>query len=418
MFFALFYVVLVIVRPHEYPAYVQEQWPILPIALILALIERAIGGRWRFDEPQYYLLAMFLVTMMLSVAVNGWPGGAIVQLTQFGPAVAAFVLLSNAMTTPARVRRAMAVFVLSACVLAADGVHQVQTGFGWTGVPPQEDGRIQYIGIFSDPNDMGLIFAAFLPFALHLGGRGGWLGLVRLFWYGAAALLLYGIYLTASRGAMLAVAMMLGVWVWRHRGAITAMVVAAGGMLAMSALPSRMQELDASESSAAGRIDAWYEGMQMFVSHPLLGVGPGNFTEYNYLTAHNSFVLVLAETGFIGFTIWLAFVIYGFRMMYVFEKVQPDLPDATLAAAWEEDRVVGRVLFLSLCGFFTAAFFLSRSYIPVLYFLAAVVVGEYTNARERFPSLPRFSLERDALRLLGWSVGAIVCLYLLVRVLL
>jgi len=299
------------------------------------------------------------------------------------------------------------------------GVEQVETGIGWTGMPlVQDDGRIQYVGVFSDPNDLGLLFVSVLPMAFFLSTRGGMLGLARLFWLAAAALLLYGIYLTNSRGALLAVAFLVGFWLWLRRGMVTALVVGGAGLTAMTLLPSRLQELDASESSAAGRIDAWYEGLQMFISQPLFGVGAGNFTEHNYLTAHNSFVLALAETGFVGFTFWLAFVAYGFRMMLTLYRHKPELSDPDAEQSWKTERAIACTLLLALGAFCAAAFFLSRTYNIVLYLIAALIVAEYHGARERFPSLPDFPLGRDLVRIPLYAIAAIVAMYVLVRVLL
>ena len=57
-------------------------------------------------------------------------------------------------------------------------------------------------------------------------------------------------------------------------------------------------------------------------------MGADNFSDLNNLTAHNSFVLVLAETGIIGFTLWLAFVGYCFRMMLVVVRQRARVPGA------------------------------------------------------------------------------------------
>jgi len=419
MFFILIYIALVIVRPQEYPGLVEAGLPILSVALIVALLAWGISGRKSFAEPQYPLLLAFLAAVMFSEVANGWIGGALEQFWLFGPAVATFILLANALFTQQRVLIAMVTLVLCACVLAVHGVEQVETGIGWTGMPlVQDDGRIQYVGIFSDPNDLGLLFVSVLPMAFYLSSRGGLLGLARLFWLAAAALLLYGVYLTNSRGALLAVAALAGVWLWLRRGIVTAVVIGGLGLVGMTMLPSRLQDLDASESSAAGRVDAWYEGMQMFFSQPLFGVGAGNFTEHNYLTAHNSFVLVLAETGFVGFTIWLAFVGYCFRMMLTLYRHQPPLPDPVAEQSWNTERAIAGTMLLALCGFFAAAFFLSRSYTVVLYLLAALVVGEYSGARARFPSLPEFKLGRDAHRWPLIAIASIILLYIIIRVLL
>jgi O-antigen ligase len=201
------------------------------------------------------------------------------------------------------------------------------------------------------------------------------------------------------------------------------------------ALPSRMQELDVSEASAAGRVDSWYEGLQMFRQHPLLGVGADMYSELHSLTAHNSFVLVLAETGIVGFVLWLAFVGYCFRMMLVAVRQPPQAllageteydggdgrdagPDPEAVDAWFDDRDMALTLLLSLCGFFTAAFFLSRSYVIVLYLLAALVVAHYTGMRRRNPELPAFELQHDLLRWPLWAAAGVVGLYVLVKILL
>ena len=150
----------------------------------------------------------------------------------------------------------------------------------------------------------------------YLGSRGGFLGMRRLFWFCGCLLLCYGIYLTNSRGSFLAVVTMTAVYIWIQRGRVWAAMLGAGALVLLRLMPSRLDQLNVQESSASGRIDAWYEGMQMFITHPLLGVGAGQFTQHHYLTAHNSIILVLAETGIIGFALWFAFIGYGFWMMY------------------------------------------------------------------------------------------------------
>ncbi|MEP7041503.1 MAG: O-antigen ligase family protein [Dokdonella sp.] len=415
--FILVYLVLVLVRPQEYPELVDLNLPLLPVTLFLALVGWLLSKK-NFQAPQYLLICAFLLVMMLSQVANGWAGGAIEQLTHFGPVVASFVVMANAVNTPRRVVIVMAVFVLCSTILAVHGIEQAELGIGWTGMPLVEDGRIQYVGIFSDPNDLGLLFAAVIPMAFYLSTRGGWLGLLRLFWLAAAATLMYGVYLTASRGALLAVAAIIGAYIWRRYGRTAALVLGGLGFAAINMLPSRMQDMDASESSAAGRVDAWYEGIQMFMAQPFFGVGSGNFTEHNYLTAHNSFVLVLAEMGFFGFTVWLAFVGYGFMMTRAILRHQPTPEDDQDAAAWKLEQELAATLFVSQCGFYVAAFFLSRSYVILLYLLSALVVGDYASARQRFPSLPVFSLNGQLMRWPMIAAGSIVALYILVRILL
>jgi len=413
----LLYLVLTIVRPQDYmPMLVGV--PLLPVVLMLSFACWLISHAKTFAAPQFLLLPAFLVVLMLSQVTNGWSGGAVDQLAKFGPTVIAFFVFAACCTNQQRVIVAMVVFVLCSIVLALHGVEQARTGLGWTGVPLSDDGRIQYVGIFNDPNDLGLLFAATLPMAFFLRQRSS-NNLLRWFWLAGAALLLYGTYLTNSRGAMLAVLVVAGVYVWYRRGIVTAGTLGIIGLACMKMLSSRMQELDAGEESAFGRVDAWYAGMHMFLSHPLFGIGAGNFTDYNDLTAHNSFVLVLAETGFLGFMLWLAFVGYAFWMMLTVLRHRPEAAmDPEQSKHWQDEQVMALALLLSLCGLFAAAFFLSRSYMIVLYLIAALVTGYYIGARQRFPGLPAFSLSNDWWRWVPATMGSIVGLYVLVAVLL
>ena len=458
----LLYVALTIVRPQDYMT-VLAGVPLLSVVLALAFVSWLASSAKTLAAPQFLLLPVFLLAMMASQVFNGWAGGAIDQIGQFGPIVAAFFVLATAVAAkPGRLRKAFVVFVLCTMLLALHGVDQKYAGVGWTGIGTVEDGRIQYVGIFKDPNDLGMLFVAVLPMAVFLSSGGGLLR--RLFWLAGAALLLFGIYLTNSRGAMLAVLVVGGGYLWHRRGPVVAGTLGVVGLLVMRLLSSRMQQLDADESSAAGRVDAWYQGFQMFRSDPLFGIGTGNFTEYNDLTAHNSFVLVLAETGFFGFVTWLAFVVYGFLMMatvlrcqtppraladeapaagpvpvvplplplpvadgmapprrtpvWLPAKAPADDQGAAAAADWAEARAQALTMLLSLSGLFAAAFFLSRSYTVVLYLVIALAVGHYVELRRRYPALRSFSLADEWWRWIPRAVIAIVTLGVIVIVLL
>jgi O-antigen ligase len=413
----LLYLVLTIIRPQDYmPAL--AGLPLLSGVMAGALGLWLLNRQKRLEAPQYLLLLLFTLTTAASVAVNngfteGWD-----ELRTFAPALIAFTILANAVDRPERASAVMQVFAACTTVLAVHGILQAKHHIGWTGVPLSEDNRIQYIGIFQDPNDLGLLFVSVIPMAAYLSTRGG---LQRLIWLACTTLMLYGVYLTKSRGAMLALAAIVGVYTWRKRGMVLAGTLGLACLVVMKLLSPRMQELNADESSAFGRVDAWYTGLHLFLEHPLLGVGTNNFTEYNDLTAHNSFVLVIAENGFVGYVLWLAFVCYGLWMSLTLVRYEPDaavLADADQAAAWRRERARGMTMLLAQVGFVAAAFFLSRSYIIVLYLLEALVLGQYLVARQSFPGLPQFSLKRDLLRWPILAAASIVVMFVLVRVLL
>ena len=180
-FFMLLYLVFVLVRPQDYPQWQNAGLPVLPILLVAAFLFWLPSRRKDLGAPQNLLLFAFLLVLMLSQIFNGWMGGAMAQLSSFGPALMTFLVLSHAVTERKRVTTTMALIVLCSVLLAIHGIEQAQIGVGWTGAELSQGTRIQYVGIFNDPNDLGLLFVIALPMALFLASRGGMLGLRRLF---------------------------------------------------------------------------------------------------------------------------------------------------------------------------------------------------------------------------------------------
>jgi hypothetical protein len=90
--------------------------------------------------------------------------------------VLAFFVLGHLAMDPARLRKLLVVFALCSLVLVAHGVEQAELGIGWTGVGLSQETRTQYVGIFNDPYDLGLLFVMVLPMALYLSRGGGLMG--------------------------------------------------------------------------------------------------------------------------------------------------------------------------------------------------------------------------------------------------
>ena len=86
MLFLLSWLALVLIRPQDYPALVDLSIPILPITLLGALGTWVLGReRKPLNQPTYLLFAVFIVIGMLTMAVNGWIGGALVRLLELLP---------------------------------------------------------------------------------------------------------------------------------------------------------------------------------------------------------------------------------------------------------------------------------------------------------------------------------------------
>jgi putative inorganic carbon (HCO3(-)) transporter len=169
------------------------------------------------------------------------------------------------------------------------------------------------------------------------------------------------------------------------------------------------RQLTGGDDSATGRVQAWSEGLQMLKAQPVLGVGYGQFVDHNALTAHNSFVLCFSETGLLGYFFWLGLLLASFiclRTMRALPLVEPIDTDITQWAG---------ILQLSLFAFLAAAFFLSRTFVPMLYLLLGLVVALLLITREAgrrvsLPPMPQFSM-----MLIASEIASIASIYVFIK---
>jgi len=433
-FYLLAYLAVLYLRPQEYvPSLIGTA--LVPASLLFAVALWLIAQPKNFEAPQHGLMLALAAAMGLSVLASGWMMGAIKVVTQFVPTLLVFYLVATSVDSLKRFREICLVLSLLSAVMALHGIEQAaqEGGIGWTGAEMIQ-GRITYLGFLNDPNDLAMAFLISLPLTLYLAR------VTDSFWlrhaaHAAAALTAYGIYLCNSRGSMLGLGAMLACWVSRRYGTLRGLLVLPVLLLGLLLLgPSRINEMAVDEESAAGRIDAWYAGFEMFREHPLLGVGSGQFTDYNPLTAHNSFVLALAEMGLLGYGIWMAILLVSAAMLWQVLTLAPlhvavPLPAADAAAGeepappeplplWSDVQRAGAALAYAFIGALVSAFFLSRSYVVFLYLLVALVVALHQLARRHWPELAPVRLGAMAGRLVMTPLVSIAALWLLTRILL
>jgi O-antigen ligase len=123
-----------------------------------------------------------------------------------------------------------------------------------------------------------------------------------------AALLLWTTYLTHSRGGLIALAAVALMAARKKLGTTASTALAAVFILGMIALDFTGGR-GISAADGADRLEAWANGLEMFKSAPIFGIGFNGFTDLYEITAHNSFVLCLAELGLLGSTLWMALLV-------------------------------------------------------------------------------------------------------------
>jgi O-antigen ligase len=133
-----------------------------------------------------------------------------------------------------------------------------------------------------------------------------------------------------------------------------------------------MAMVSSTEESAYGRVDAWYQAYQMFKDNPFFGVGQGMFTDFHNLTAHNSFVLVMAELGILGLFFFTALFYFPYHWLW---RNLFKVSDISLSP---EDIGSVSAAFASLTSVLISMFFISRSYI-LLPFMSVAYVSVLTR---------------------------------------
>lgn len=286
---------------------------------VIASLPNIKSSRYWKSSVQTFLLFGLIVAIAVSNVAHGWLGGVLESFRLFLPSAAVFFFLVVNATTARRLRIAALAAVAACLFVAIEGLIAYYTGYrGDTFLllnniySPQDDVigqiiRVRGAGFLSDPNDLAQILLVALPL-VFLAWQTGRCVANCLFVMLPAAVILWTVYLTHSRGGLIALAA-IGVMIARSKlGTAPSMVLSAVfiiGMLALDFTGGR----GISAADGADRLEAWANGLELFKSAPLFGIGFNTFTDQYDITAHNSFVLCLAELGVLGSTLWVALLV-------------------------------------------------------------------------------------------------------------
>lgn len=353
------------------------------VGMVTSGVGTLMKGRtsvWR--SPQLYFLIAFTLVLTLSPIIDRhWAGGAAIAFTEFSTAAIGYVLIVFSVDSIGKLRVLTVLMICLSITLVVEGALAYHYDmwaeqFIFTQVVGADvDGnqiilrRVRSLGNLNDPNDLAqaLIAASPLLWPFWRAGRKFHnFCLVVL----PSCVLLYGVFLTRSRGAatsILVIAMLFcyeKLTRFRKTATVVIPLVMALGFSVVGLSGGR--DISSGDESAAGRLDAWHAGFEMLKNNPLFGVGYNAFTEFNELTAHNSFVLCLAELGFIGYSLWLGLLIISIWELRSVEKWAANDPDGTDLVRW------AAAVRFCLVAFLSGAFFLSRTYAPILYMILAL----------------------------------------------
>jgi len=379
-------------------------------ALIFARLQAPQIGKLR---TQFILVILFFGYACCSWFPHGSVGGNLDTVLELGPNVVVYFMGLVLLRGPFRLGVLRITLVLVAMYVIANAFSQIpyarasgaSTPYVMVGrgLISQDDARIQGLGMLHDPNYFGQYLLLILPL-LYVGKRETGLGIGYAVAVPVTVLFLLGVYYTGSRGAEAGVAVLIGLYlIWRFKkvGAVFSVVVGSLLFLAINTFRTRTITM----AGGMDRLAIWSDGMQLFKSSPLWGIGIRGFMDRSVMTAHNSYLLCAAELGILGYFLWMSMVVVTLfqlgRLPKVVGKSNPAL------AGW------AMALNISLCGYMFTSFFLSRAYDLPLFLLLGVSGAVITEAGGddaiplRGTLWPAWSL--------GLCVGILVLIYALLR---
>jgi O-antigen ligase len=386
------------------------------IAMVLSRVGRGLSAIR--ITPEVLGVFAFGGAMLLSIPTSFWPGGSVhVFLDIYIKLLLIFVLLAHALDRPERLEQLTFLIVLFSGFIALRAVID-----GVRGAHMVEGGRVggSVRGIFGNPNDLALNMVVFLPFALLWMFRTNAPVVKRAAGAICALLMLGTIVLTKSRGGALGLAAMMGVLTVgsiRLKPSIAAAALAAL-LLALPMAPSsfwdRMASItDASKDptgSRQARLDLLSEAWNVFLDHPVLGIGLGQFVNYDpdgrreaWHVTHNALLQVATELGVVGLAPFCFLMVSGARAALEARRRvtgdtsrrrsrgQPGPRPHAVPPARGDDRLVAAAAAVgpSLVGWFVCALFASVALNWTLYYVLAIAAATRDVSRAADAQLQR-----------------------------
>ena len=320
------------------------------LVLVLVWLARGAAGRdLRVAGGRLYAPLLLMVGAVgLSTLVAARFGLALKEVVKWLELLAVYLITLNGVRRDGQLAGLLAALLLAGAGEALYGTYQFATGQGPSAFALGE--TLRAFGHFEQPNPFAGYLGLILPFAVALSfvSRPTWLRALALL---AGLALTVGIGLSQSRGAWLGVLTALsvmalagtsrarqGFWPAVYALLLLANLVLAGLLPAawtarLTALGENFGLFDARTAvvtpenfALVERMAHWQAGWSMFVDHPLLGVGAGNYpVAYDYYSlpgwrealghAHNYYLNVAAESGLPGLIALLFLLVVSYHQV-------------------------------------------------------------------------------------------------------
>ena len=323
------------------------------VVALLVLAWLARGVRRRELTVQAGALVVSILGMValagLSIGYADDKTSAVKEMLKWLELLLALLIVVDLVRTPEAARWLIGAMFVAGAAEAAYGAVQFLTDSGPGAFELQ--GALRAFGHFDQPNPFAGYLTTMLPMAVFMALAIANPTRYRSFALIAAGLLAVGIALSQSRGAWLggliaAVCLLLAWSTWTRRllipgalGAALLLALAVSGALPAAILDRLSQaiqyfgvfdvrtvEVTSDNWAVVERMAHWQAGWYMFLDHPWLGVGAGNYAQAypDYYVgswieplghAHDYYINMLAELGVVGGGILLLLLGIAFKQL-------------------------------------------------------------------------------------------------------
>jgi O-antigen ligase len=402
-----------------------EMLIVVCLAVSLMQVIGQLVGQPLFERPITCCLLGFWVAIILSELWRGDLGEAKDWAKDFGKLIIYYLLFLVNVNTLVRLRQFLTWLVIFIVVVTVIGVFQYH---GWISIPQlliyQQKIRDEYgnvveftprlmsTGIYQDPNDLSMILQVCMIICFYeMDARRS--ALARLTWICPFVLFAYGLMLTQSRGGFIGfvagVMTLLALKLGRKRTLKLSVVLLPALLIVFGGRQTEINVTD-KNNTAQARIQIWSDGLDLFKTKPICGIGAGTMQDEVGHVAHNSFVHTLVECGIIGGTwfvgLFLAALWGAWRLR---PYVQAPEFDPELRRMWPY------VITLVAC-YGTSMLSLSRAYVAPSYMIFGVVASFIQLACESAGiQVLRFD-SKFVVRMIQASVAVLIILIVWVKI--
>jgi len=420
----------------------------LVLAAVIAIVSIPAFGRSSVGKTAQLpaLVGLAFATFMSVLVGASWAGGGLTALLLFIPNAFAYLLVCVHCTTKKKIQILILMMLFVCLFVIGQGAVQMHNGLP-QGLAARnvnmDDGyfmgmsneqrvwfyRLRGKGQINDPNDFAQLIICVLPLMFFFwkekrNVRNFFVVLIPV------GILLWGAFLTHSRGSILALTAVLIVALRKKIGTVPSLIL-AGLLFAGASATGYTGGRDISAASGEDRTELWGDGLQLLKSHPLFGIGFGNMPDAIGKTAHNTIVVCAAELGLCGLFFWSMFLFPSLRdavavaspkgvvhkkEVVLSETAFPLPPPAAAMPDEFEIRRLGRLLVLSFTGFLVTGWFLSRAFVLTLFLLGGLTEVVFQMALQRGMVSPRLPFGR-ILRYSGMmTIGFILVMWITLRI--